>query len=379
MPGPDLTVVIPTYNEKENVREVVRRLHACLEGHRWEAVFVDDDSPDGTADEVRRIAREDSHVRCIQRIGRRGLSSACIEGKLASAAPYLAVMDGDLQHDEALLPRMLATLRAEDLDIVIGSRYVEGGGIGEWSKMRALMSRFANGLSRAVIHAELTDRMSGFFMLRRETLDGAVHDLSGIGFKILLDILASSPPLRYKELPYELRIRQAGESKLDAEAAWSYLILLLDKLFGKLMPVRQMTFLLVGGFGIVVHLIAFALLFKGFNAAFIPSQIIATLIAMVSNFTLNNAVTYRDVRLRGLKWAWGLVSFIVACSIGAIGNVSLAAYLFEMKMQWTVSAFAGIAVSTVWNYAVTSLYTWGSPKPKRRGGLAGGGGTGGEF
>jgi dolichol-phosphate mannosyltransferase len=366
MPGPDLTVVIPTYSEKENVREVVRRLHVCLDGHRWEAVFVDDDSPDGTAEEVRRIAREDPHVRCVQRIGRRGLSSACIEGMLASAAPYLAVMDGDLQHDETLLPRMLAALQSEDLDIVVGSRYVEGGGIGEWSKMRALISRFANGLSRAVIRAELTDRMSGFFMLRRETFDRAVRDLSGIGFKILLDIFASSPPLRYKELPYEFRARQAGESKLDIEAAWSYLILLLDKTFGRFMPVRLLTFLLVGGFGIAVHLIAFAVMFKALGQQFIPSQVIATLIAMVSNFTLNNALTYRDVRLRGLRWIWGLVSFIVACSVGAIGNVSLAAYLFEMKMQWTVSAFAGIAVSTVWNYAVTSLYTWGSPKPKRR-------------
>ncbi len=365
--GTDLTVVIPTYNERANVAEVVRRLDACLEGRHWEVIFVDDDSADGTADEVRRLARDDGRVRCLQRIGRRGLSSACIEGMLASSSPLIAVMDGDLQHDEALLPKMMDELSRGDLDIVIGSRYVEGGGIGEWSRKRALASRFANSLSKAVTRAELSDRMSGFFMLRREVFEEAVRGLSGIGFKILLDIFASSPrPLRFTELPYEFRIRQAGTSKLDTEAAWSYLVLLLDKLFGNLIPVRLIAFLLVGSFGILVHLSAFALLFKGLGYAFVPSQVIATLVAMVSNFSLNNVLTYRDVRLRGLRWLWGLLSFIVACSMGAIANVSLAAYLFEMEMQWTLSAFAGILVSTVWNYAVTSLYTWGSPKPGRK-------------
>jgi dolichol-phosphate mannosyltransferase len=365
--GAELTVVIPTYNERGNVREVVRRLHECLEGRSWEVLFVDDDSTDGTAEEVRRIAREDGRVRCIHRIGRRGLSSACIEGMLATAAPLLAVMDGDLQHDETLLPRMLDALENEKLDLVVGSRYVEGGGLGEWNEGRIRISRFAGSLSKVVTRVELTDPMSGFFMLRREVFEAAVRDLSGIGFKILLDIFASSPrKLEFQELPYEFRTRQAGASKLDAEAAWSYLILLLDKLFGNLMPVRLITFLLVGGFGIGVHLAAFTVLFKGLGQGFVASQVVATLVAMVSNFTLNNLLTYRDVRLRGWRWAWGLLTFIVACGMGAIANVSLAAYLFEMKLQWTLSAFSGIVVSTVWNYAVTSLYTWGSPKPGRK-------------
>src|SRR5665213_2208446 len=151
LPGPELTVVVPTYKEINNVAEVVERLRHCLAGVSWEVMFVDDDSPDGTSDAVRELARGDRRVRCLQRIDRRGLSSASIEGMLATASPYLAIMDGDMQHDELLLPQMLQALRATDVDIVIGSRYVAGGTIGDFEASRADMSRFATKLSRIVV------------------------------------------------------------------------------------------------------------------------------------------------------------------------------------------------------------------------------------
>ena len=361
-----LAVIVPTYNERENVEEVVRRLRQCLGPLAWEVIFVDDDSPDGTAGEVRRIAARDPHVRCLQRIGRRGLSSACIEGMLATAAPYLAVMDADLQHDETLLPRMLDILQQGETDIVVGSRYVAGGGVGDWKQSRIRISRIANSLSRAIFRADLSDRMSGFFMVRRDAFEAAARNLSGVGFKILLDLFASSPrPLRYRELPYKFRRRHAGVSKLDAQAAWAYLMLLLDKLFGRFLPVRMTSFLLVGGFGVLVHLAVLVAVFKGAGQSFVASQWTATLVAMVSNFALNNALTYRDVRLRGWRWFRGLISFVLACGIGAVANVGVASYLFEQHTQWTLSALAGVAVSTVWNYTITSLYTWNSPAAPR--------------
>src|ERR1700688_3471301 len=204
--SPELSIVVPTFNERENIAELIGRLVVCLRNRSWEVVFVDDDSPDGTADLVREHAAADSRVRWLQRIGRRGLSSACVEGMLATTAPYLAVMDADLQHDERLLPQMLDTLKQGDTDIVIGSRYAPGGDIGDWDARRARMSRVAIRLSRLLVPAELTDPMSGFFMMRRSVLDGSVHKLSAIGFKILADIFASFPqPLRFKELAYRLR------------------------------------------------------------------------------------------------------------------------------------------------------------------------------
>jgi dolichol-phosphate mannosyltransferase len=361
--GPELSIIVPTFKERDNVAELVRRVEACLTGMSWEIIFVDDDSPDGTADVVRELARLDVRVRCLQRIGRRGLSSACVEGMLSSSAPYFAVMDADLQHDEALLPEMLAVLRERSTDIVVGSRYIEGGTLGEWAQSRIAISRIATNLSRLIVRADLSDPMSGFFMLTREAFNRSVRKLSAIGFKILVDIFASSPePQKFKELPYTFRTRQAGESKLDSQVAWDFVMLLLDKLIGHLVPVRFVAFAFVGGLGVVVHLLVVASLFQGFGVPFVKSQATATFVAMTFNFALNNALTYRDMRLRGWQWLLGWASFTLACSVGALANVGIASVVFEMDGAWVVAAIAGVLVGAVWNYAVSMVYTWRKPK-----------------
>jgi dolichol-phosphate mannosyltransferase len=365
--APELTVVVPTFNESANVAELVRRLDACLRGRAWEVMFVDDDSPDGTAAAVRALANADSRVRVIQRIGRRGLSSACIEGMLASAAPYVAVMDADLQHDERLLPTMLDTLRDGAADVVIGSRYVSGGGVGQWDESRAAMSRFATRLGRMVLPAPVADPMSGFFMLRRDVLESRVRGVSGLGFKILLDLLtAERSRLRIVELPYQFRERFAGDSKLDSSVAWDFLMLVGDRLFGRYVPVRFVAFAAVGGTGVFVHLAILTVLLKATSTSFPWAQSAATAGAMVFNYAINNLLTFRDRRLKGWRWLWGLATFVLACSVGALANVGIASYLFERQdTQWLLAALAGIAVGAVWNYAVTNAYTWSA---RRRGG-----------
>jgi len=364
--GAELSIIVPTFNERENVTELLGRLDSCLKRYLWEVIFVDDDSPDATANAVREAAQKDGRVRCVQRLGRRGLSSACVEGMLASSAPYLAVIDGDLQHDETLLPSMLEVLKKEELDVVVGSRYVQGGGVLEWERSRATMSRMATWISRLVVRAELTDPMSGFFMIRREAFAATVRNLSAIGFKILLDFFASSPrALRFKELPYQFRPRRAGNSKLDSQAICEYGMLLLDKLVGHLFPVRFIAFVLVGGFGIVVHLATLTVLFRILGIAFLPSQIVATLVAMTSNFTLNNVLTYRDMQLRGWQWLRGWAAFVLVCSIGALANVGISEQLFERNSRWLLDAMAGVAVGTVWNYSMSMVYTWKSYRRQR--------------
>lgn len=358
--GADLAVIVPTFNEAANVAQLVQRLEGCLSGVEWELIVVDDDSPDGTASRVRDLARTNPRLHCIQRIGRRGLSSACIEGMLATAAPFIAVMDGDLQHDEVLLPQMLTILRADEADIVVGSRYVAGGDSAGLAGNRAGLSRLATRLSRPLIPADLQDPMSGFFMLRREVMEQCVRRLSGIGFKILLDIFASAPqPLRFRELPYRFRSREAGESKLDTQVLWDYGMLLLDKLFGRWVPVRFVSFMLVGGFGVVVHMMVLTLMWKYAGQSFVVSQTAATLVAMTSNFIMNNVVTYRDRRLTGW-WGWlrGWLSFTLACSVGAVANIGVADYLFEADTAWALAGLAGIVVGAVWNYVITAVYTW---------------------
>ncbi len=358
----ELTVVIPTLNEHDNIRPLIDKLEQTLAGVNWEIVFVDDDSQDGTVELIRGIAARDRRIRLLHRIGRRGLSSACIEGMLSSSAIYMAVMDADMQHDESLLPQMLEQMRKDQADVVIGSRYTDGGGVGDWAQSRHRMSRFASRLSRLVLKAEVTDPMSGFFMLRSEVFREAMRDLSGIGFKILLDILSSSRQLRVKELPYKFRNRLAGDSKLDTMAVWEYLTMLMDKLFGHIVPVRFVLFTAVGLLGLGVHLLVLGVAHRSFGLNFELAQLLATLVAMSNNYVLNNVFTYRDRRLRGWRFVRGLVSFYLICSFGAFANVGVASYLYGAQQQWWAAGVSGALIGAVWNYAVSSVFTWRTPK-----------------
>ena len=357
--APILTIVVPTLNERDNIKPLIALLDAALPDVDWEVMFVDDDSTDDTARRIRALALVDPRVRCIQRIGRRGLSTACIEGVLACSAPYVAVMDADLQHDEALLPRMLEILRKENVDLVIGSRYAAGGGLGGLSGNRAWISRLGTKLARLICKQDISDPLSGFFMCRRDVFESAVRRLSGQGFKILLDLLASSSrPLRICELPFEFRTRRHGESKLDTLVVWEYFALLADKLFGHIVPVRFTLFALIGAVGLAVHM---SILWGGLNFAALKfglAQSLATFAAMTSNFFLNNILTYRDQRLHGWRTLRGLLTFYGICAVGATANVGIASYLFNSHQTWWVAGVLGVIVGVVWNYAMSSIFTW---------------------
>ena len=357
----DLTVVVPCRNEAENVPVMIDRLGHALSGIAWEVVFVDDDSPDGTAAVAKAIARRDPRVRCIRRINRRGLASACLEGMLASAAPFVAVIDGDLQHDEALLPRMLAALRRGEADVVVGSRRVPGGDDADGlSPVRRAVSEAGVALARTMLPVPLADPMSGFFALPRPLMEELAPRLTATGFKILLDLLLSSPrPLRVLELPYAFRARQRGTSKLDAGVMLEYLGLLVDKALGGRVPPRFVVFCAVGMVGVLVHLSALALLNGLQDASFAAAQGGATLVAMTSNFLLNNRVTYRDRRLRGAGLPRGLLLFYLVCGIGAAANVGVATLLVQDGiLAWGAAGVAGALITVVWNYAVSSTLVW---------------------
>jgi len=359
----ELAVVVPTFNERANVAALVGKLDAALAGRTWEAIFVDDNSPDGTADAARELARSDSRVRVIQRIGRRGLSSACVEGMCATAARIVAVIDGDLQHDESLLPAMLDALQGDaGLDLVVGSRFVDGGGTGEWDRDRVAKSQLATRLSRMLLKADLSDPMSGFFMVRSEIVRALVPSLSAIGFKILLDIMTASPrPLVFKELPYVFRTRALGESKLDHVVALEYLIALYDRMLGRIVPVRFAMFSAIGAMGAVLQFGVLWLLFRVGSAPFLTGMIVATWVAMTFNFFLNNALTYREQRLKGAAQLFGgWVSFCLVCAPPAIANVGVAGFLHDAQHgDWRFAALAGILVAAVWNFALSSRFTWG--------------------
>lgn len=330
---PELTVVIPTFNEWTNIPIVIERLDRALVGVAWEAIFVDDDSPDGTAMLAKQIGAQGPRVRCIRRLGRRGLAGACIEGMLASQAPYLAILDADLQHDESLLTDMLALLRGDAADIVVGARTLKDmAEVPGLSANRLAASQLTTRFLRRLLGIQIADPMSGSFMVKRDMFEELAPRLSAQGFKILADILVSAPhSLRVRELPYTFRPRVHGKSKLDTRVTLDFIGLMVAKTTRDAIPVRFLSFMLVGATGIVVHLIALSAALEGFGVDFAFVQTFATLVSMPSNFFLNNMLTYHDQRLSGLTAAKGLVLFHMICTIGAISNIGVANWLYANK------------------------------------------------
>ena len=357
--GPELSVIVPTFNERDNVAVLYRRLEATLANVAWEVVFVDDNSPDGTWDVVRALAQQDSRVRCIRRIGRRGLSGACIEGILASSAPFVAVIDADLQHDETQLPKMLLLLASDEADLVVGSRYIEGYKTEGFNKQRAGASALATEFARKMLRVEIADPMSGFFMIRRDRFEELAPKLSVHGFKILLDVVATAHGgLRAVEIPYTFGARQHGESKLDSMVALDFLGLVLAKLSNDIVSLRFILFAMVGGIGLMVHLTTLFIGLQLFKAPFAEAQAAGAIVAMTSNFILNNFLTYRDQRLKGFALLRGLIAFYVVCSVGLLANVGVAFSVYDQEPIWWLAGMAGALMGVVWNYAMSGLFVW---------------------
>jgi dolichol-phosphate mannosyltransferase len=355
----ELSVVIPTLNEAGNIEPLLEKLGVALAGVEWEAIFVDDGSKDGTPELLTRIAQSDRRVRMIRRIGRRGLSSAVVEGALASTTPIVAVIDADLQHDERILPDLYKAVAETGHELAIGTRYAGTGSTGEWDDKRLKISRFATSLAAPIMKTRLSDPMSGFFAVRRDVLLEAAPGLSNVGYKILLDLVASSPrPLKVAEVGYTFGTRQSGESKLDEMVALEYVELLLDKTIGRFIPVKLVQFGAIGMLGVGVHLTLLFVTLDLLGAAFAAAQATAVVGAMTFNFALNNRFTYRDRQLSGMAWFTGLLSFYAVCALGAIANVGIGSLVYEHYHGWAIAGIAGAIVGSVWNYVASGWLTW---------------------
>jgi len=356
---PRLSIIVPTYCEAQNIDPMIAALDAALTGIRWEVIFVDDDSPDGTADLVRARGEHDGRIRAIRRIGRRGLAGAVIEGMLASAADIVAVIDCDLQHDEKLMPRMLSDVDG-GADLVIASRYTSTGDAkGGFSGLRQQGSALATRLTNILLRTKVSDPMSGFFMIRREAIDKIAPKLSTGGFKLLLDILASAPTgLKVAEVPYAFRPRQLGSSKLDGVVVADFVGLILAKLTGNWVSPRFFLFALVGATGLIVHLAALKSILELTALPFNAAQFLAAFVAMTSNFFLNNALTFRDRRLTGIEALKGLLTFYLVCSVGTLANVGVGELIYLRDASWWHAGIAGALMAAVFNYAVSSMLTW---------------------
>jgi dolichol-phosphate mannosyltransferase len=356
---PTLSVVVPTYRESANVPVLFERVKAALEGVPWEMIVVDDDSPDGTAEIAFSLAAADSRMRCLRRVNRSGLAGAVVEGWMASSADLVAVIDGDLQHDETILPEMYRALAGGLGNLAIGTRAVDErrGGL---SPARQKLSDLGAWFFRRVTGTPVTDPMSGFFMIRREIVTGLAPRLSSDGFKILVDVLLSAGgDLKIVEIPYVFRERLRGQSKLTPLVGLDFLGLVAHHASGGILPIRFVLFALIGAIGLIVHVAALLALRHWLGPAdFNSAQLVATLVAMASNFILNNEITYRTYRYRGLNMIPGFAGFALGCSVGALANLDVASWLYTWNRTWWVAGLAGAILSVVWNYAVSTNLVW---------------------
>lgn len=359
--SPEISIIVPTYNESNNIEPLIRKIEAALPSVDWEIIFVDDDSPDGTTQVVRQLAANDQRLRCICRVGRRGLSSACIEGMLSSSSPYMAVLDADMQHDISLLSSLLNCVRNENYDIAIGSRYVKGGSAGAGlTNLRRKISQVGCYLGNWVTGEKLTDPMSGFFVIRRQVFEETVRNLSGRGFKILVDIFASaSRKMRFVELPYVMEKRVSGESKLSEAVIFHYLIVILTKGVFKALPLRYLMFALVGLSGVGVHLLVLWALHQQASFQFLNAYVIAALSAMTSNYYFNNKITFLENSMAGIPFYRGLVRFYAICGLGAMLSAMVSSYMYEeLELSWLYAGGVGVIFSSVWNFSLSSIYVW---------------------
>ena len=282
-----------------------------------------------------------------------------MEGWLAASGGIVAVIDADLQHDEAVLPAMIALIAGGSADLVVGTRYAGGGSVGDFAAGRARLSRLGTWLSRLVIRHRVSDPMSGFFMLSRPLLATIAPQLSADGFKILAEVLAVAPPAtRIAEVPYVFRCRVHGRSKLDEVVLWDFAMFVAARLLGNRVPARFLSFVAIGGTGMATQLLAFAIGFGPLGLPFRHAEAAAVLIAMTGNFLLNNALTYRDRRYSGWGLLRGLASYVAVCGLGAIANIGVASRLFAADPDWWPAVMAGIVVGTLWNYVATRWFTW---------------------
>jgi dolichol-phosphate mannosyltransferase len=268
-------------------------------------------------------------------------------------------MDADLQHDETQLPKMLALLQDGQTELAVGSRYVEGGSADSFNKQRAGASALATGISRRLLRVSISDPMSGFFMIRRDRFEQLAPQLSTQGFKILLDIIATAHgSLRTVEIPYSFGSRLHGESKLDSMVVLDFLGLVLAKLTNDAVSLRFLLFALVGSTGLAVHLVTLFVALKLFNLPFAEAQGCGALVAMTTNFILNNFLTYRDQRLKGFAILRGLLAFYFVCSVGLLANVGVAFSIYDHEPIWWIAGAAGALMGVVWNYAMSGLFVW---------------------
>ena len=357
-----LSIVIPTYNERTNIEPLVTRIAASLQAaaEPFEVIVVDDNSPDGTADEVRRLQPCHPWLRLVQRTNDRDLSRAVLEGWKQAQGDVLGCMDADLQHPPELLSSMATRLREQSADMVIASRYVRGGGVGRWNILRRLTSRVATSFAALILDTQLgsvSDPMSGFFLVRRSAAN--LPDLAPRGQKILVEVLVRGKCKKIEEEPFKFATRERGGSKAGLGITWQFLCQVAElsvatgEIFGAL------RFFLVGATGVAVNFVGYWLLRRyGWPVPIAAAGGCAA--AILNNFTWNETYTFAGVRRAsgGIRaTSERMMLFLAVTLAGLLLNVAVVSVL-SFREPWPVALTVAIAGASIWNFFAKSSATW---------------------
>ncbi len=358
-----ISIVIPTYNEVENIITLLKNLTFLVNDFQYEIIVVDDDSPDGTSDEVNKYMKFNKRIKLITRIGRSGLSSAIKEGLIFAQGKYLLVLDGDGQHHPSFILDMLQEIKKNRSDIVIGSRFLNTSKLEGLSKKRSLGSKIANKLARISLHrnySKLTDYLSGCFCLERESNKKFIRKIEINGFKFLYELLSlSKGNLMVNEVPLIFKERKFGNSKLDIAIVWDFLISIIHNFTLRLLPRRAISFGLVGISGVFVQLFITSFLVEILLFNFYNALPFAVIIAATSNFLINNQVTFRSERLKNSALLIGLLKFLIVASLPVIANVGITTAFYKyISADTFIAQIAGIAIVYAWNYLASSSFVW---------------------
>ena len=357
-PSTEFSLIVPTYCESQNIAILVERVHQSLSSYSYELVVVDDNSPDGTS-EIANSLSQQYPVRVITRRNERGLASAVVEGFKQARGDILGVIDADLQHPPEVIPELLETVMS-GADVVIASRYVEGGGSEGWSASRKIISKGSKLLAQVLLSSArgIKDPLSGFFLLRREVIDGV--ELSPTGYKILLEVLVKGKAREIAEVPYIFRVRERGTSNLTSGEGIRYLKHLTRLTGLQEGAIRFVKFGLVGLSGVLVNEGLLWLLTENLGLYYLLSAAIAVETAIITNFILNDIWTFRDRRTPGNISLLGRGLKFNLVSLGGLGiNIAILWTVTEVVgISYLISNLIGIAGATLWNYTINTLWTW---------------------
>ena len=358
-----ISVIIPTYNEYKNLPKLLDQLLNLETIFEKEIIIVDDNSSDGTQNLARSYSQNDRRIRLISRLGRSGLSSAIKEGCLCASGDLIVIMDADGQHEPNSIINGLEKFNNKNIDIIIGSRFLEESIIKGLSSKRESGSSIANFLARITLHSgykKLTDYMTGFILLKRNSCIKYIEKIDVNGFKFLYELLSlSKGKLKVIEIPLVFGFREFGKSKLDLAVIWDFLISLIHNFFGRIIPRRAFSFALVGLIGVFVQMFAIYFLLAVTDFDFEKILPVGVILAATSNYIINNILTFRSNKLSGKNFYFGLFKFLLVASLPIIANIGVANLFYNQLSTNTFFAqIAGILVVFIWNYAASSRVVW---------------------